>query len=157
MYLPEVESRTRGSRPRTQKKSKAKDRLSEDRPSRGQGQECSRPSTKNTTRKCSQKKGLRAKIANFPWNFRRSKKKFSRRKSQIFCDIQAKQTGHNFGLFLTNQKIVLSSAEDLGAARPRTSKCVLEEPTSSTCIFGGARSRDLKQMHSKYVIAKFIK
>ena len=47
--LAEVESRTQGSRPRprTQKKSeaKAKDRLSEDRHSRGQGQECSRPRT----------------------------------------------------------------------------------------------------------------
>ena len=43
----EVESRTQSSRPRprTQKKSeaKAKDSLSEDRTSRGQGQECSRP------------------------------------------------------------------------------------------------------------------
>ena len=43
----EVESRTQGSRPRprTQKKSeaKAKDSLSEDKHSRGQGQECSRP------------------------------------------------------------------------------------------------------------------
>ena len=43
-FLPEVESRTQGSRPkprlRTQKKSeaKAKDSLSEDRPSRGQVQ-----------------------------------------------------------------------------------------------------------------------
>ena len=45
--MPEVESRTQGSRPRprTHKKSeaKAKDSLSEDRHSRGQGQECSRP------------------------------------------------------------------------------------------------------------------
>ena len=44
--LSEVESRTQGSRPRprTQKNSeaKAKDSLSEDRHSRGQGQECSR-------------------------------------------------------------------------------------------------------------------
>ena len=47
-----MESRTQGSRPRprTQKKSeaKAKDSLSEDRTSRGQGQECSRPRTKDT-------------------------------------------------------------------------------------------------------------
>ena len=46
---PEVESRTQGSRPRpkTQKKSEAKvkDSLSEDRLSRGQGQECWRPRT----------------------------------------------------------------------------------------------------------------
>ena len=65
-WLPEVESRTQGSRPRprprTQKKSeakaKAKDSLSEDRHSRGQGQECSRPRprTKDTKRKCSPKK-----------------------------------------------------------------------------------------------------
>ena len=41
----DVESRTQGSRPRTQKNSeaKAKDSPSEDKPSRGQGQECSRP------------------------------------------------------------------------------------------------------------------
>ena len=44
-FLAEVESRTQGSRPkpRTQKKSEAKDSLSEGRHSRGQGQECSRP------------------------------------------------------------------------------------------------------------------
>ena len=45
--LPEVESRTQGSRPRPrprkQKKFEAKDSLSEDRTSQGQGQECSRP------------------------------------------------------------------------------------------------------------------
>ena len=50
MEQAEVESRTQGSKPRlsTQKKSKAKakDSLSEDRPSRGQGQESSRPSPK---------------------------------------------------------------------------------------------------------------
>ena len=60
--LPEVESRTQGSRPRrrTQKKSeaKAKDSLSEDRHSRGQGQECSRPRprTKDTSASALQKK-----------------------------------------------------------------------------------------------------
>ena len=43
-----MESRTQGSRPRpirTQKKFEAKDSPSEDRPSRRQGQECSRPRT----------------------------------------------------------------------------------------------------------------
>ena len=51
-YIIEVESRTQSLRPRTQKKSKtkAKDRLLEDRPFRGQGQECSRSTTKDTTR-----------------------------------------------------------------------------------------------------------
>ena len=60
-FLAEVESRTQGSKPRpwTQKKSeaKAKNSLSEDRPSRGQGQECSRPRTKDTAASV-QKKGL---------------------------------------------------------------------------------------------------
>ena len=36
----------------------AKDSLSEDRPSRGQGQECSRPRTKDTATSVLQKKGL---------------------------------------------------------------------------------------------------
>ena len=58
----ELESRTQGSRPRprTQKKSeaKAKDSLSEDRHSRGEGQECSRPRprTKDTNACALQKK-----------------------------------------------------------------------------------------------------
>ena len=60
--LPEVESRTQSSRPRprprTQKKSeaKAKDSLSEDRHFRGQGLECSRPRTKDTSASALQKK-----------------------------------------------------------------------------------------------------
>ena len=58
----EVELRTQGSRPRprTQKKSEAKDSLSEDRPSRGQGQKCSRPRprTKDTAASVLKKKGL---------------------------------------------------------------------------------------------------
>ena len=51
-YITEVESRTQSLRPRTQKKykTKAKDRLLEDRPCRGQGQKCSRSRTKDTTR-----------------------------------------------------------------------------------------------------------
>ena len=78
-----VESRTQGSRPRpprlrTQKKSeaKAKNRLSKDRPSRGQRQECSRPRlmTKDTSRKCSPKKEKR-------------KKKVFAQKSRIFRKI----------------------------------------------------------------------
>ena len=70
--MSEVESRTQGSRPRprTQKKSvaKTKDSLSEDRPSRGQGQECSRPRprTKDTAASVLQKKRFSKKF------FRRS-------------------------------------------------------------------------------------
>ena len=54
--VAEVESRTQGSRPRTQKKSEAKDSPSEDRPSRGQGQECSRPRPRTQTQVFSNKK-----------------------------------------------------------------------------------------------------
>ena len=61
-HAAEVESRTQGSRPRprTQKKSEAKanDSLFEDRPSRGQGQECWRPRTKDTAATVLQKKDL---------------------------------------------------------------------------------------------------
>ena len=69
-----VESKTQGSKPKSQKNSKA--RLSEDRLSRGQGQDCSRARTKDTTRKCSPtKKGVCSKIVNFSRNFKRSPKK----------------------------------------------------------------------------------
>ena len=60
--IPEVESTTQGLRPRlrTQKKSetKAKDSLSGDRPSRGQGQKCSRPRPRTQPQVFSNKKGL---------------------------------------------------------------------------------------------------
>ena len=59
LNLAEVESRTQSSRPRprTQKKSEAKDSLSEDGHSRGQAQECSRPRprTKDTRASALQK------------------------------------------------------------------------------------------------------
>ena len=65
-FLPEVESRTQGSRPRprTQKISQAKDSPYEDRPSRGQEQECSRPRTKDTGASVLQKKGLQNNFFN---------------------------------------------------------------------------------------------
>ena len=56
--LTEVESRTQGSRPRTQKKSKAKDSLSEDRHSRGHGQQCWRPRTPAQVLSEKKKRGL---------------------------------------------------------------------------------------------------
>ena len=54
----EVESRTQGlrPRPRTQKKFQAKDSLSEDKNSQGQGQNCLRPRTKDTNVNVLQKK-----------------------------------------------------------------------------------------------------
>ena len=47
---------SQGSRPRTEKKSEAKDSLSEDRPSRGQGQECLRPRPRTQSQIVSKKK-----------------------------------------------------------------------------------------------------
>ena len=119
--------RTQGSRPRprTQKKSEAKDSLSEDRHSRGQGQECSRPRprTKDTKRKCSPKKKKKKK---------RSSQKFFKRSplKNVFQKIF--QALHKI---LTFQKIVLSSSRgqanfrglEASRPRPRTSKCVLED------------------------------
>ena len=117
IWHPEVESRTQGSRPRTQKKSeaKAKDSLSENRHSRGQGQECSRPRprTKDTKRKCSPKKKKKKK---------RSSQKFFRQSplKNVFHKIF--QALHKI---LTFQKIVLSSSRGqanfrgLEASRPR--------------------------------------
>ena len=63
--IAEVESRTQGSRPRTQKKSEAKDSLSEDRTSRRQGQQCSRPRTKDTGASVLQKKQNKKIFKNF--------------------------------------------------------------------------------------------
>ena len=84
--LTEVESRTQGSRPRrrTQKKSevKANDSPSEDRPSRGQGQECStpKPRTKDTGASVLQKK-------NFKKIFRRSLKEENKKGLRVFRKV----------------------------------------------------------------------
>ena len=79
---PEVESRTQGSRlrPKTQKKSEVKDSLSEDRHSRGQGQECSRPRTKDTSASALQKKKKKRSSQKF---FRRSPKN-EKKKRKVF-------------------------------------------------------------------------
>ena len=95
------------------KKSEAKDSLSEDRHSRGQGQECSRPRprTKDTKRKCSPKKKKKRSSQKF---FKRSPLK------NVFQKIF--QALHKI---LTFQKIVLSSSRGqanfrgLEASRPR--------------------------------------
>ena len=128
---PEVESRTQGSRPRTQKKSeakaKAKDSLSEDRHSRGQGQG-PRTQSASALQKKKKKKKVFTKI---------STKKRSPRKNafqKIFQPLHK---------ILTFQKIVLSSSRGQAnfrgleasrprprprtwPSRPRTSKSVLE-------------------------------
>ena len=114
LLVPEVESRTQGSRPRAQKKSeaKAKDSLSEDRHSRGQGQECSRPRprTKDTSASALQKKK------------KRSSQKFFKRSPQKNVFQKIFQGLHKL---LKIQKILLSSIRGqanfrgLEASRPR--------------------------------------
>ena len=109
-FLLEVEPRTQGSRPRTQKKSEPKTnyRLSEDRPSRGRGQECSRPRTQRASVLQEKKKVFAQKVANFSWNFSQGK------------------NVHDLGRFSTNQKnsAVLGREQgifgDLEASRSRT-------------------------------------
>ena len=133
-----MESRTQGSRPRprTQKKSKAKDSLSEDRHSRGQGHK----------RKCSPNKKKNRSSQKF---FRRSPKKKKRSSQKFFKRSPQKNVFRkNFQALhkiLTIQKIVLSSSRGqanfrgLQASRPRTSKCVLEAKDvleDSTSDFG---------------------
>ena len=131
-----MESRTQGSRPRprTQKKSEAKDSLSEDRHSRGQGQECSRPRprTKDTSASApKKKKGLYKKFFRRSPKKKRSSPKFFKRSppKNVFQKIKIFQALHKI---LTIQKIVLSSSRGqanfrgLEASRPRTSKSVLE-------------------------------
>ena len=113
---PEVESKTQGSRPRTQKKSeaKAKDSLSEDRHSRGQGQECSRPKART--------KDTRAQVLSK--KKKKSSQKFFKRSPRKNVFQKIFQVLHKI---LTVQKIVLSSSRGqanfrgLQASRPRTS------------------------------------
>ena len=152
-----MESRTQGSRPRpkAQKKSEAKDSLSEDRHSRGQGQECSRPRTKDTGASALQKKkkGLHKKFSGDiqKKKKRSSSQKFFRRFPQKNVFQKHFQALHKI---LTIQKIVLSSSRgqanfrglEASRPRPRTSKCVLEakdvledstsdEQRQNLCIF----------------------
>ena len=105
---PEVESRTQGSRPRprTQKKSeaKAKDSLSEDRTSRGQGQECSRPFQK--------KKGLHK---NFSGDLKKKKKK------KVFTKIfQAISTKKLFPKNFSSAPQNFNNSKNSAVLEPRT-------------------------------------
>ena len=108
LYSPEVESRTQGSKPRTQKKSeaKAKDSLSEDRHSRGQGQECSRPRprTKDTSASALQKKVF-TKIfqafstkKRFPKNFSTAPRYFDNSKNSAVLEPKTGQFSRTWGL-----------------------------------------------------------
>ena len=113
----EVESRTQGSRPRTQKKSeaKAKDSLSEDRHSRGQRQECSRPRprTKDTSASALQKKKVFTKI--FQAIPPPPKKK---RSSQNF--LQAISTKKRFLKNFSNAPQNFNNSKNTAVLEPRT-------------------------------------
>ena len=126
-----MESRTQGSRPRTQKKSEAKDSLSKNRHSRGQGQECSRPRprTKNKSASALQKKKVFTKIFQAISKKKKSSQQFFKRSPQKNVFKKIFQALHKI---LTIQKILLSLSQGqanfqgLEASRPRTSKCVLK-------------------------------
>ena len=126
MHLAEVESRTQGSRPRprTQKKFEAKDSLSEDRHSRGQGQECSRPRTQAQVLSKKKKRSSQKFFRRSPKK-KRPLQKFFKRSPQKNIFQKIFQALHKI---LTIQKILLANFQGLEASRPRprTSKCVLE-------------------------------
>ena len=107
--LTEVKSRTQGSRPRprTQKKSeaKAKNSLYEDRHSRGQGQKCSRPRTKDTSASALQKKKVFTKIfqaistkKRFPKNFSSAPRNFNNSKNSAVLEPRTGQFSRTSGL-----------------------------------------------------------
>ena len=106
-----MESRTQGSRPRprTQKKFEAKDSLSEDRHSRGQEQECSRPRprTKDTSASALQKKKRSSQKFFRRSPQKKSSQKFFKRSPQKNLFQKIFQALHKI---LTIQKIVLSSS-----------------------------------------------
>ena len=149
-----MESRTQGSRPRprTQKKSEAKDSLSEDRHSRGQGQECSRPRprTKDTSASALQKKkGLHK---NFLGDLQKKKKVFTKIFQAISTKKRFQKIFQALHKILTIQKILLSSSRgqakfrglEASRPRPRTSKCVLEAKDvleDSTSVMRSFRSK----------------
>ena len=86
----------------------AKDSLSEDRHSRGQGQECSRPRTKDTSASALQKKKKKGLHKKFLGDLKKKKKK----KRKVFTKIF--QALHKI---LTIQKIVLSSSRGQASFR----------------------------------------
>ena len=118
-----MESRTQGSRPRTQKKSKAKDDLSEDRHSRGQGQECSRPRTQAQVLS-KKKKGLHKNFCDlqkkkgltkifqaistkkrFPKNFSSAPQNFNNSKNTAVLEPRTGQFSRTWGLEAKDFKI----------------------------------------------------
>ena len=133
MTLPEVESRTKGSRPRSRSRT-PKNFEAKDRPSRGQGQ-----GPRTQTQVFSPQKKRLSKFF-----FRRSQKKVFKNffSGDLYLRKPKKRSLKIFhrvsGVFQRNfsgSKIVLSSSRGQGnfrglealRPRPRTSKCVLED------------------------------
>ena len=106
-------ARGQGQGHKKKSEAKAKDSLSEDRHSRGQGQECSRPRTKDQGHKAqvlSKKKGLHK---NFSGDLQKKKKK-KRSSQKFFKQSPLKNVFQKIfqalHKILTFQKIVLSSS-----------------------------------------------
>ena len=129
---------TKKSEAKDTKKSeaKAKDSLSEDRHSRGQGQECSRPRPRTQAQVLSKKKRSSQKFfKRSPKKKKSSSQKFFKRSPQKNVFQKIFQPLHKI---LTIQKILLSSGRgqanfrglEASRPRPRTSKSVLEDSTS---------------------------
>ena len=133
---------------------KAKDSLSEDRHSRGQGQEYSRPRTgileakdQGHKRKCSPKKKKKRSSQKF---FKRSPKKKKRSSQKFFKRSPQKNVFHkNFQALLKNltiQKIVLSSSRGQANFRGLEAKDLTFEAKAKDfkmCPRGQGRPRGL--------------
>ena len=107
------------SRPRTgMLEAKAKDSLSEDRHSRGQGQECSRPRTKGTKRSALQKKKKKVFTKIFQAI---SKKKKKKKKKKVFTKIfQAISTKKRFPKNFSTAPQNFSFPKNSAVLEPRT-------------------------------------
>ena len=132
LKITEVQSRTQGSRPspRTQKEPEAKAKYSfiENRTSGGQGQECSRPRTKEKGASVLQKKIFK-KMFQAISKKKRSSKKFFRQSPKVKNKKGLHKISARFLVFSkkisTIQNIVLSSSQGQGnfrsleASRPK--------------------------------------
>ena len=137
IYRGGVEDTRLEAKAKDTKKPEAKDRLSEDRHSRGQGQECSRPRTKDTSASALQKKKIKV-FKNFFQAISKKKKVFTKIYQAISTKKRFLKIFQALHKFWTIQKILLSSSRgqanfrrlEASRPRPRTSKSVLEDSTS---------------------------
>ena len=125
-----MESRTQGSRPRTKKNPRPRTDFPRTEPLEAKKKKRSRPRTKDTKRRCSQKKrSPRKKIAHFSLGeilgvFQKSPCPENRKFSVKFQTKEKKfmilTNFYEIGLFLTNQKVVqLFSDDDRAFSRTR--------------------------------------